>query len=104
MTRKEIAELTLDYTNNYFTKYHEKYIKTFKYNGKIHQREETRLSAEGERIGAFLETQKIFICPDCGEKVSSLDLEIWDTDTLEDLINNKISCSECYENMMGEDL
>lgn len=104
MTRKEIAELALDYINNYYTKYREKYIKVYKYHGEIRQREESRPNAEGERVGAFLKEQKIFTCPDCGEAVSALDLELWLGDNLEDLINNKICCSECYENAMGEDL
>jgi len=104
MTRKEIAELALDYANNYYTKYHEKYVKVYKYRGEIRQREKSRLSAEGKRIDTFLREQKIFICPDCGETVSALDLELRLGDSLEDLINNKIYCSKCYEDAMDEDL
>ena len=104
MTRKEIAELALDYTNNYYTKYRENYIKVYKYRGEIRHREESRLNAEGERVNALLNEQKIFICPDCGEAISALDLELWLGDSLEDLVNNRICCSECYENAMGEDL
>jgi hypothetical protein len=104
MTRQEIAELALDYTNNYFTKYLNTYTEVYKYRGKTLERKRSKLSEEGKKVGALLESQKIFTCSDCGEQVSALELEIWTDDTLEDLINNKISCSECYENAMGEDL
>ena len=52
----------------------------------------------------LLTKEKVFICPDCGEKKAFIDLEIWSSDTAEDIANNTILCAECYENEMGDDL
>lgn len=51
-----------------------------------------------------LTDEAVFTCPECGEKVAFNDLEFWNTDSFEDLLADKIICSECYENEMGDDL
>lgn len=52
----------------------------------------------------LLTKEKVFICPECGEKKAFIDLEVWASDTAEDIFNNIILCSECYENQMEDDL
>lgn len=51
-----------------------------------------------------LTKEKVFICPECGKKKAFIDLEVWANDTAEDIFNNIILCSECYENQMEDDL
>lgn len=57
----------------------------------------------GDRIPPCSE-EKVFKCPECGEMCSIWDLEIWSCDTDEDILNDKVCCSCCYEISMGDDL
>lgn len=47
-----------------------------------------------------LRSAKIFTCECCKEKVAYFDLEAWTCDFETD----EYICSECYENVMGDDL
>ena len=51
-----------------------------------------------------LTEEKVFTCPCCGEKKAYIDLEVWSSDSVEDIINDAIVCAECYEIEMGDDL
>ncbi len=88
MDKVVIAMLGMNFEKNFFTKYLD---------------ENRRLTAEGKMIRNALE-EKIFICPDCGRKVSFCELETWLADNIQDFVDNKVSCSECFEDAMGEDL
>ena len=103
MTTLEIATIGKEFDDNYYTKYHHYVTKTYKYCGEIRTRKDFVMTEEGEAIlmGDALNA-KVFVCPYCGEKVSFNDLEYWG-ESIEEIVNNKISCSECYENEMGED-
>lgn len=48
--------------------------------------------------------ERIFECPECGELFAICDLEIWSTDSDEDIENDLVCCSFCYEKQMGDDL
>ena len=41
-------------------------------------------------------TEKVFICPCCGEQKALWDLDIWAKDTDDDIMNDKVICSVCY--------
>ena len=104
MTKLEIAMIGKEFYDNYYTKYHEKVFKTYKYKGKIKTRQEMKITEEGRAIlmGEALNTE-VFTCPCCGRKVTFHELEYWGED-IEELVNDEITCSECYEEEMGEDL
>lgn len=80
MTKTEIVLLAMDYCEKPFS-------------GKYFLNIPTELTDEA-----------VFTCPECGEKVAFNDLEFWSTDSFEDLLADKIICSQCYENEMGDDL
>ena len=40
----------------------------------------------------------------CKEKKSANDLEIWQDNTIQDLVLDTVPCSECYEEEMSYDL
>lgn len=105
MTINEIATIGMEFRNNYFEKYHQYVTITYKYGGVIRTRKELQMTKEGEAImmGEALNA-KVFTCPSCGKKVSFNDLEIWDGDSVTEIANNKVICSCCYEDTMGEDL
>ena len=105
MTVFEIATIGKEFTDNYYNKYHQYIIKTYKYRGEIRTRKISEMTKEGEALlmGETLNTPA-FTCPWCHKKVSFNDLEVWDEDTVEDIANNKVPCAECYEEEMGEDL
>lgn len=104
MTKLEIATIGKEFHDNYYSKYHKEVIKTYKYKGEVKTRKETELTEEGRAIqmGEALNTE-IFTCPCCGRKVTFHELEYWGED-IEALLNDKVTCSECYEEEMGEDL
>ena len=80
MNKTEIALLAMDYCDR---DYNDKYFLT---------------------IPEPLTDEAVFTCPECGEKVAFIDLEFWSSDSFEDLLADKIICSQCYENEMGDDL
>lgn len=104
MTKNEIAKLGKEFHENYYTKYHHYVVKTYKYRGEIKTRKNLELTTEGRQIlmGEALNA-KVFTCPCCGQKVSFNELEYWGEEVKE-VVANKVSCSLCYENEMGEDL
>ena len=104
MTKKEIAIIGKEFNENYYNKYHEKVIKVYKYCGEVRQREVLELTKEGVAImnGEALNS-KVFCCPCCHKKVSYNELEDWLGD-IEEIANDKVMCSLCYEEEMGEDL
>ena len=102
MTKMEMAMLGTEFHANYYNKYHEKVTETYKYCGEIRTRETIRMTAEGENMMRTL-TAPMFTCPTCGRVVSFLDLEVWD-DTAEAVAADRVECSLCYEEYMGEDL
>lgn len=104
MNTIEIAVIGKELHDNYYTKYHKEVIKTYKYRGEIKTRKEIELTDEGRalQMGELL-NRKAFFCPCCKRLVSFNELEYWGED-IEDIITNKITCSECYEEAMGEDL
>jgi transcription elongation factor Elf1 len=58
------------------------------------------------RLRAFnpLLRKKVFDCPECGKDKAFIDLEIWDKDTVEDILNGIILCKECYEKQTKDNL
>lgn len=88
MDKVAMAILGMNFERNFFTKYLD---------------EDCNLTAEGKMMRHALE-EKIFICPDCGRKVSFFELETWLADDFQDFVNNKVPCSGCFEDAMGEDL
>lgn len=60
--------------------------------------------AWGDKIPSCCLEEKIFRCPDCGRMCAIWDLEIWSSDTDEDILNDRVCCSSCYEEGMGDDL
>lgn len=103
MTKREIAELGKDFDENYYKKYHVRTEVPYVYRGVVKTRIEYHYTEEGRRIRDLL-GQPMFICPICGNKVSYIDLEAWTSDSVDDLINDCVPCSLCYEDEMGEDL
>ncbi len=103
MTKREMVQMGMEFKRNYYGKYHVEVEKTYKYRGEVKTCTELVLTEEGKKIMEELETP-MFICPNCGEKVSFNELEIWGEETEEELMNNKVVCSVCYEEEMGEDL
>ena len=104
MTKLEIATIGKEFHDNYYSKYHRLITKVYKYRGQFKAHEELEMTEEGKAImmGEALNA-KVFICPCCGEMVSFHDLEYWG-EPAEDIANDEISCSQCYEDEMGEDL
>lgn len=104
MTIREIAMLGKDFHDNYYTKYHHYVEKTYKYRGENKVCKTLEMTKEGCSImmGKALNT-KVFICPSCGEKISFNELEYWGED-IKEVIANKIPCSLCYEEEMGDNL
>ena len=104
MTTIEIATIGKEFHDNYFTKYHHYVVKTYKYRGEIKTRKVLEMTEEGQAIMmSEALNAKVFTCPDCGQKVSFNDLEYWGEE-IEKVVANKVSCSLCYEDEMGEDL
>ena len=103
MVKRTIAILGKEFEDNYYSKFHTKVTETYKYRGEIKTRETLKMTEQGERIMKALEDAKIFKCPCCGEKKSFLDLETWEDD-IEDIINDKVICSSCYEDAMEDNL
>lgn len=104
MTKMEMAILGKDFQKNYYSQYHTHVTETYKYRGVVKTRERSVMTDEGKAILETLSGEKLFRCPCCGEMKSYLDLEVWDEDTVEAIVNDKITCSLCYEEEMGEDL
>ena len=48
--------------------------------------------------------KKACYCNECGNAVSLNELEIWTCYFGKDFDDSDITCTECYEEMMGEDL
>lgn len=103
MTKREIAELGKEFDENYYNKYNLRTEVQYVYRGQVKTRIEYRTTEEGKRIRDLLSIP-MFICPECGEKFGYIDLEIWPNDSVEDIANDCIPCSSCYEDDMGEDL
>ena len=104
MTKIEIAQMGMEFKNNYYTKYDLPVEVQYKYRGEIRTRIEYHWTEEAHRIHDTLAAHKVFKCPECGEMVSFNDLEVWTGDSLEALLDDEIACSLCYEDIMGEDL
>ena len=103
MTKNELAMIGIDFHENYYTKYHLPVEVQYKYRGEIRTRIEYHWTEEARRIRSLLNTPA-FTCPCCERLVSFNDLEFWSGDSLESLLNDEITCAECYEDEMGEDL
>ena len=103
MTKREMVEMGIEFTNNYYGKYHVEVVKQYTYRGEIKTRTELVMTEEGEKIMDTLSTP-MFKCPGCGEMVSFNELESWLADDEEDFMNDKVECACCYEDAMGEDL
>ena len=106
MTKAEFVKTMREFHENYFSdKYRKTEPKTYKYKGVIKTRDTYKLTEEGERLSAIEEASEYrFICPDCGREVEFGALETWLGETDEQFLNNKVPCSLCYEEAMGEDL
>lgn len=89
MTKMEIAKMGKEFDENFWTKYVD---------------EKGKMTEEGIKIADILNNEKVFKCPHCGEMCSYGDLNVWDEDTIEDIVNDGIGCVHCYEEEMGEDL
>ena len=103
MTKNELAMMGIEFKENYYTKYNLPVEVQYKYRGEIRTRTEYRWTEEARRIHSLLDIPA-FTCPCCGQLVSFNELEFWRGDSLDDLLNDEIPCSECYEDEMGEDL
>lgn len=104
MTKMEMAMLGKEFDENYYSKYHVEVLETYKYRGEIKTRKTFKFTDEGEKILDILYGEKLFRCPRCGEMKSYGELEIWDEDTVEDIVADQFPCCSCYEHDMGEDL
>lgn len=104
MTKMEMAILGKEFDKNYYSKYHVRVTETYKYRGQIKTRNTYKFTEEGERILNLLDSEKLFRCPCCGEMKTYGELEIWDEDTVESIVADKVTCALCYEEEMGEDL
>lgn len=62
----------------------------------------TCTASELRPYNPLLTKEKVFICPECGEKKAFIELEIWPSDTAEDVCNNVILCSKCYADQMED--
>lgn len=104
MTKLEMVQIGREFYRNCFSsKYTDEKTITYKYRGEIKTRVTREWNAQAYYISALLD-KPIFICPNCGRRVSFNDLEAWLGNTDEDFLNDRIPCSICYENAMGEDL
>ena len=104
MTKTELAEIMVEFKENYYTKYHFRKEVSYKYRGEIRTRTELEMTEEGEKLEALGEL-KMFTCKYCGRLVGFNDLEYWGgDDTIEDLVADRVECMLCYEDIMGEDL
>jgi formylglycine-generating enzyme required for sulfatase activity len=103
MKKIEMIRMGMEFTANYYKKYNLPVEVQYKYRGEIKTRTEYHWTEEAKRIHAMLE-EPMFICPCCKEVVSFNDLESWLGDSEEDFLNDKVSCSMCYEDYMGDDL
>ena len=106
MTKIEMIRLGLEYHNEYLHegKYYTRVVETYKYRGEIKTRSYMAETEEGRRVADILD-EPMFVCPDCGELVSFHELEVWlGDDDEEDFLNDRVPCSCCYEEAMGEDL
>jgi hypothetical protein len=107
MTKQIIAKLAIEFYNSNFLhqeKYYEKYQKIQFVRGQMRTVESYRFTKEGKKIFDILCHEKVFTCPYCKEKKSANDLQIWQDNTIQDLILDTVPCSECYEEEMGDDL
>lgn len=105
MTTIEIAKVGKEFYNNYYKKYHHYVTINYKFGEQIKTCTMLQLTEEGKSI-MMSETlnAKVFTCPWCGKKVSYNELEIWSEDDIDEIVNNEVPCSYCYEDLMGEDL
>ena len=104
MTKREMVQMGIEFTNNYYGKYHVEVVKQYKYRGEIKTRTELVMTEEGRKIMDTLSTP-MFKCPCCGEMVSFNELESWLADDDEEaFMNDEVECACCYEDEMGEDL
>ena len=104
MTKMEMAILGKEFDEHYSSKYHIRVAETYKYRGQIKTRFTYKFTEEGERILKILEGEKLFRCPCCGELKNYGELEVWYEDTAESIADDRVTCSMCYEDEMGEDL
>ena len=84
-------------------KYFTRVTKTYKYRGEIKTQSFMEETEEWWKARKILETP-MFTCPCCGQLVGFTDLEHWLAESEEDFLDDKILCSLCYEDEMGEDL
>ena len=106
MTKLEMVRLGLDLYGSYLRegKYYTRVTETYKYRGEIKTRSFMEMTAEGRRVNDLLDVP-MFTCPDCGQLVTFHELEVWLGDDDEDaFLNDRVACSYCYEEAMGEDL
>lgn len=104
MTKLEMVQMGREFNRNCFSaKYNDEKITTYKYRGEIKTRVTHEWNAEALRIVNLL-SEPMFICPECGKHVSFNALEAWLGDTDEDFLEDRVPCSLCYEEDMGEDL
>ena len=104
MTKREFVEKMIDFDENYYTKYLQERIVTYKYAGQTRTRSEFELTDTGKELFDLANNSPFrFICPCCKKSVSFGDLEYWD-ESVDAVLNNEVTCSVCYEEEMGEDL
>lgn len=103
MTKLELVKKMVEFHENYYSKYHETKVEYYKYRGEVKTRTTSVLTKEGEELLELSYKDKLFKCPCCGEMVAFGELEYWD-ESVEDVMNDEITCSACYEDEMGEDL
>ena len=105
MTKMAMVKMGLEFYGEYLHegKYYTQMTETYKYRGQVKTRSHMELTAEGRRVDGLLD-EPMFICPDCGELVSFNDLEVWIGESEDDFLNDRVPCSCCYEDAMGDDL
>lgn len=84
-------------------KYFERVTETYKYRGEVKTRSYLKETEAWWTAQKTLEAP-MFVCPCCGELVGYTALESWLGNSELDFLNDKVPCSLCYEDSMGEDL
>lgn len=104
MKKIELAKLGYQYHTSYLAApFYEKVEVSYKYRGQLRTRTEYQMTEEGLRVRSLLASERVFRCPCCGRLCALIEMELW-LGSARELAADKVPCSACYEDGMGEDL